>query len=94
MSQARKYRQDKLKQAKVDAAAEINAYRQMKDQDLKEFENKNAGGVDKLEKEGEISVQKELEDIKKIAASKEKDVVKLLVEAVTKPVAEMHINAI
>lgn len=94
MSKARQYRQEKLKQAKSDAANDINAYRQKKEQELKDFEAKNAGGVDGLEKEAEKKVQAELKEIQEIGKKKEKDVVKLLVDAVTTPVAAVHVNAI
>ncbi|SCW02702.1 LAFE_0F12398g1_1 [Lachancea fermentati] len=94
VSKARHYRQEKLKQAKTDAANEINAYKLQKEQELKDFEAKNAGGVSGLEKDAEAKVQTELKEIQKTAAKKEKDVVKLLIDAVTKPVAEMHVNAL
>lgn len=35
----------------------------------------------------------DLKEIEQIVSKKQKDVVKLLVEAVTKPVAEKHVNA-
>lgn len=93
VSKARKYRQDKLKQAKSDAAAEIDAYKAQKDKELKEFESKNAGGVGELEKEAESTVQGDLKEIEQVISKKQNDVVKLLVEAVTKPTAEKHVNA-
>lgn len=93
VSKARQHRQEKLKQAKSDASAEITQYKAKKEQELKDFEASNAGGVEELEKNAEKSVQGELDEIKKIAAKKEKDVVKLLIEAVTKPTPEVHINA-
>lgn len=93
VSQARKYRQDKLKQAKTDAAGEIDAYKKQKDQELQEFENKNAGGVGALEKDAESQVQGTLTEIKKLGAKKQNEVAKLLVDAVIKPSGEKHINA-
>lgn len=94
VSKARKYRQDKLKQAKTDAAKEIDSYKIQKDKELKEFEQKNAGGVGELEKKAEAGVQGELAEIKKIAEKKKDDVVKILIETVIKPSAEVHINAL
>lgn len=93
VSKARKYRQDKLKQAKSDAAKEIEAYKAQKDKDLKEFESKNAGGVGKLEEEASAQVQGDLKEIEDVVAKKQQDIVRLLVEAVIKPTAEMHVNA-
>lgn len=82
-----------MKQAKSDAASEIDAYKAQKDKELKEFESKNEGGVGELEKDAESKVQGDLKEIEQIVSKKRKDVVKLLVEAVTKPAAEKHINA-
>lgn len=93
VSQARKYRQDKLKQAKSDAAKEIEAYKAKKDQELKDFESQNVGSTAELEKKADQDVQGELAEIKKISKAKTADVIKLLVAAVTEPIPEMHVNA-
>ncbi|SCU88434.1 LAFA_0E12684g1_1 [Lachancea sp. 'fantastica'] len=93
VSQARQYRQDKLKQAKTDAAKEIDAYKQKKEQELKEYEAKNAGGVGGLEKEAEEQVQSELKTLEQTGKQKKDAIVKLLIDAVTTPVAEVHVNA-
>ena len=94
VSQARKYRQDRLKQAKLDAAKEIDAYKLKKDQELKDFEDKNAGNLTELEKNAEDQIKGELDEITRISKEKTEDVVKLLVDAVTKPSTEMHVNAL
>lgn len=93
VSTARQYRQDKLKQAKADAAGEIATYKKQKEQELKDFEASNAGGVDGLEKDAEAQVEAELKQIQEIASRKKSDVVKLLISAVIKPSGEMHVNA-
>lgn len=93
VSKARKYRQDKLKQAKTDAASEIDAYKKQKDQELQEFEDKNAGGVGELEKNADSEVQGTLTEIKQLGSKKQNEVAKLLVEAVVNPSAEKHVNA-
>lgn len=93
VSKARKYRQEKLKQAKSDAAKEIEAYKVQKDKDLKEIESKNEGGVGKLEEDAASTVEGDLKEIEQVVAKKQQDIVKLLVEAVIKPTAEMHVNA-
>ncbi|GMM54031.1 H(+)-transporting V1 sector ATPase subunit G [Maudiozyma humilis] len=93
VSQARKYRQDKLKQAKSDAAKEIEAYKAKKDQELRDFESQNVGSTAELEKKADQDVQGELAEIKKISKAKTADVIKLLVAAVTEPIPEMHVNA-
>ncbi|SCV05575.1 LANO_0H10506g1_1 [Lachancea nothofagi CBS 11611] len=94
VSQARQYRSEKLKQAKSDAAKEINAYKQKKEQELKDFEAKNAGGVGGLEKEAEDQVQSELKELKEIGKKKKSAVVKLLIDAATNPVGTVHVNAL
>lgn len=94
VSKARKYRQDKLKQAKKDAATEINNYKLQKDKELTNFANENAGSVDDLEKNADLQVQDELKDIERVAKEKKEDVIKLLIDAVTHPSAELHANAI
>lgn len=82
-----------MKKAKSDAASEIDAYKAQKDKELKDFDSKNEGGVGALEKEAESKVEGDLKEIDQVVSKKRKDVVKLLVEAVTKPVAEKHVNA-
>lgn len=93
VTEARKYRQEKIKQAKLDASKEIENYKAKKEQELKDFESNNAGGVQELEKKADAEVQSELDEIKKTVESKKKQVVDLLLEAVTKPTTEVHINA-
>lgn len=93
VSQARKYRQDKLKQAKTDAASEIEAYKKQKDQELQEFESKNAGGVGELEKNAETQVQGQLDTIKQEGSKKQNEVAKILVDAVVNPSSDKHVNA-
>jgi len=45
------------------------------------------------DKEAEAEVKGELESIQKVASEKQAEVVKLLINAVTKPTPELHINA-
>ncbi len=45
------------------------------------------------DKEAEAQVKDELEKIQKTASEKQAEVVKLLINAVTKPTPELHINA-
>lgn len=93
VSEARTYRTNRLKAAKIDAAAEITAYKQKKDQELKRYEAEHSGLNESADKAAELEVQAELEAIQKTAATKKKDVVKLLIDAVTNPTPELHINA-
>lgn len=93
VSEARKYRQDKLKQAQLDAGKEIEGYKAKKEQELKDFESNNAGGVQELERTAEAGVQSELDGIKKTVAEKKEHVVSLLLDAVRHPTTEVHINA-
>ncbi|SCV03380.1 LAME_0H09956g1_1 [Lachancea meyersii CBS 8951] len=93
VSQARQYRQDKIKQAKTDAAEEVNAYKKKKEQELKDYEAKNAGGVNGLEMEAEDQVQAELKELKETGNKKKDAIVKLLINAVITPVGDVHVNA-
>ncbi|GMM30290.1 H(+)-transporting V1 sector ATPase subunit G [Martiniozyma asiatica (nom. inval.)] len=92
VSKARQYRAQKLKAAKVDAQAEIEAYKAKKAQELAAFEGEFEGANKKLEVDAENQVVGELEQVKKTAASKKADVVKLLVTSVASPKPELHIN--
>ncbi|VEU19303.1 DEKNAAC100011 [Brettanomyces naardenensis] len=92
VSQARRYRTQKLKAAKLDAKAEIDAYKAKKAEELKKFEDEFVGANKKAEEEADKQVQGELEGIKKTAASKEAAVVKLLVDAVGTPSPELPTN--
>ncbi|KAG0684229.1 H(+)-transporting V1 sector ATPase subunit G [Pichia californica] len=86
-------RASKLKAAKTDAQAEIEAYKAKKAAELKKFEDEFAGSNQKLETDADTEVQTELVKIKKTASDKKSDVVKLLVSSVASPKPNMHINA-
>lgn len=60
---------------------------------MKQFEAEHSGLNETAEKEAEEQVKVELVEIQKTAADKKSDVVKLLIDAVTKPTPELHINA-
>jgi V-type H+-transporting ATPase subunit G len=93
VSEARQYRTTRLKAAKTDAAAEIAAYKQKKEQELKQYEAEHSGLNETADKEAEEQVKVELKAIKQTADAKRADVAKLLIDAVTKPTPELHINA-
>ncbi|GMF06107.1 unnamed protein product [Ambrosiozyma monospora] len=86
------YRAQKLKAAKSDAQAEINAYKSKKEEELKAFQQEFLGSNKKLEDDADKQVKDELASIKKTAAAKKASVVKLLVDAVTTPKPELHVN--
>lgn len=86
-------RAQKLKAAKSDAQAEIEAYKQKKDEELKKFEAEFEGSNKQLEADAEKEVQSELEKIKKTAQEKKSAVVKLLVDSICSPKPELHVNA-
>lgn len=88
-----KDRTQRLKSAKTDAAAEIEAYKKQKEAEFQKFEAEHAGNSTKAEEEANASVQSELETIKKQAAKGKDGVVKQLLEAVSTPKPKMHINA-
>ncbi|AET38681.1 H(+)-transporting V1 sector ATPase subunit G Ecym_3182 [Eremothecium cymbalariae DBVPG len=93
VAKARRYRQEKLKQAKLDASKEINEYKAQMDQELRDHEAANVGWAENLEKEAERKVQTELEQIKRLSSQKKDAIVSTLITAVTKPQHEVHINA-
>ncbi|GMM34682.1 H(+)-transporting V1 sector ATPase subunit G [Saccharomycopsis crataegensis] len=93
VSAARSYRAQRLKSAKSDATQEIEAYKLQKDQELKDFEAKYDGINANADTEAANTVKEEVEKLKKTAESKQKDVVALLVDAITHPTPEVHINA-
>ena len=93
VNEARKYRTSRLKSAKADAQKEIDEYKAQKEAELKKFEADHAGLNESIEKEADAQVEKELVEIKDKYNQKKDAVVKLLVEAATKPAPELHINA-
>ncbi|CAH2451141.1 V-type proton ATPase subunit G of the V1 peripheral membrane domain [Komagataella phaffii CBS 7435] len=93
VSAARQYRTQRLKEAKLDAAKDIKEYKQKKEKELKEHEAQFSGSNDDLEKAAESEVQTELVEIDKSAEAKKEDVVKLLLDAITHPKPELHVNA-
>ena len=93
VNEARKYRTSRLKSAKQDAQKEIDQYKQQKENELKKYEEDHAGLNENIEKEADAQVQKELQEIKKKYQEKKKDVVKVLIDAATKPTPELHTNA-
>lgn len=88
-----KDRTQRLKSAKADAAAEIEAYKKQKEAEFQKFESEHSGSSTKAEEEANASVQSELENIKKQAAKGKDGVVKQLLEAVSTPKPKLHINA-
>ncbi|OWB61460.1 hypothetical protein B5S31_g486 [[Candida] boidinii] len=78
-------RAQKLKAAKTDASAEVDAYKAKKDAELKKFE-------ETVKDDAEKSVVEELAKIKKTCEAKKSDVINLLVKAVTEPKPALHAN--
>lgn len=93
VNEARKYRASRLKTAKSDAQLEIDEYKASKEQELKNYESEHAGLNESVEKDADAEVEKELQDITKKYQDKKSAVVKLLVDAATKPTPALHINA-
>lgn len=93
VNEARKYRTSRLKSAKHDAQKEIDEYKELKEKELAKYEQDHAGINESIEKEADAQALKELEEIKKKFQEKKKDVVKLLIDAATKPTPELHSNA-
>lgn len=60
---------------------------------MKKFEDEFTGSNQKLETDAENEVQTELVKIKKTAQDKKSDVVKLLVNSISTPKPDLHINA-
>ena len=93
VNEARKYRTTRLKSANQDAQAEIDNYKKQKEEELKNFEKEHEGLNEKIDKEADAEVQKELTSIKSTFEKKTSAVVKLLVDATVKPTPTLHINA-
>lgn len=93
VNEARKYRTSRLKSAKADAQTEIDEYKAQKENELKKFESDHAGMNESIEKESDKQVEEQLTEIKKKFSEKKSAVIQLLVDAATKPVPELHINA-
>lgn len=93
VNEARKYRTSRLKSAKADAQKEIDEYKTQKENELKKFEEEHSGLNETISKDADAQVEKELASIKSKYAEKKSAVVKLLVDATSKPTPELHINA-
>ncbi|KAF8004459.1 hypothetical protein HF325_001907 [Metschnikowia pulcherrima] len=93
VNEARKYRTERLKLAKADAQKEINEYKAQKEEELAKYESDHAGLNSNVEKEAEATAEKELAEIQQKYSEKKSSVIKLLVDAATKPTPELHINA-
>lgn len=93
VNEARKYRANRLKSAKADAQKEIDEYKAQKEAELNKYESDHAGLNKSIEKDLVKQVEEQLSEIKKKYAEKKSAVIKLLVDAATKPIPEMHINA-
>lgn len=93
VNEARKYRTQKLKLAKSDAQKEIDQYKAQKEEELKKYESEHTGLNDQIEKDADSKVEEELKDIQKKFEEKKDAVVKLLIDAATKPTPELHSNA-
>lgn len=93
VDEARKYRTNRLKSAKVDSQKEIDEYKKQKEDELKKYESEHAGLNESLEKEADSQVQQELETIREQFKEKKDAVVKLLIDAVNNPTLELHANA-
>lgn len=93
VNEARKYRTNRLRTAKSDAQAEIDAYKQQKEKELQSYENDHAGLNDKINKDADVQVDTELQKIRAKYAEKKQSVIKLLVDAAINPKPELHVNA-
>lgn len=93
VNEARRYRTSRLKLAKSDAQKEIDDYKNQKEEELKKYESEHTGLNDQIEKDAEAKVELELKDIQKKFEEKKDAVVKLLIDAATKPSPELHTNA-
>ncbi|KAK9457738.1 H+-ATPase G subunit-domain-containing protein [Dipodascopsis uninucleata] len=93
VQKARAYRTQKLKDARTEAAKEIDAYKAAKEEEFKKFEKEHSSSNSKAEEEANAGVQTELAQIKEAAAKAKDGVVSKLLEAVTNPKPALHINA-
>lgn len=86
-------RTQKLKDAKTDAAADIEAYKKKKEEDFSKTKNADSGSNTKAETEADESAKSELSEIKTAGEKAEKDVIKKLIDEVLSPKPVIHINA-
>ncbi|CUM64056.1 uncharacterized protein PRCAT00001644001 [Priceomyces carsonii] len=93
VNEARRYRTSRLKSAKADAQSEIAEYKKLKEAELQSYEKEHAGLNEKIDKEADAEVQKELAAIKSKYEEKKTSVVKLVVDGTIKPAPELHVNA-
>ncbi|KAK9248340.1 H+-ATPase G subunit-domain-containing protein [Lipomyces tetrasporus] len=93
VAKARAYRTQKLKDARIEASKEIEAYKSAKEAEFKKFESEHSSSNTKAEEEANVSVQSDLIAIKEAAAKAKDAVVVQLLEAVTTPKPTLHINS-
>ncbi|ODQ68251.1 V-type ATPase [Nadsonia fulvescens var. elongata DSM 6958] len=90
---ARAFRTNRLRAAKADASKDIEEYKAEKEQEFRKYEASHSGSNDQAEKDAELAVQSQLDEIKQQASSTKASVVDKLIQAVTTPQPELHINA-
>lgn len=93
VNEARRYRTERLKSAKVDAQKDIDEYKKQKESELQSYELQHTGLNETISKEADAKVAEELKSIQEKYKEKKDVVTKLLVEATIKPTSELHINA-
>eukprot|EP00127_Corallochytrium_limacisporum_P001678 Clim_evm15s77 gene=Clim_evmTU15s77 len=89
---ARKKRLQRLKEAKDEAEAEIEAFHQLKEKEYKEYVQQNAGSTDKAVAKMRQDAEQELQGIKRQANKAEGAVVKRLVDVVSTCNPTLHRN--
>lgn len=86
-------RTQKLKDAKSDAAADIESYKKQKEEQFSKSKNADSGSNSKAEAAADESAKSELAEIKKAGDKSQKEVLQKLIDEVLTPKPVVHINA-
>ncbi|ORY77401.1 H+-ATPase G subunit-domain-containing protein [Protomyces lactucae-debilis] len=94
VEKARTYRTQRLKDARSEAAKEVDAYKKKKEQEYKDYESENTGSSEDAEKQAEKAIIQQLEEIEKSHKEGKQAIVDNLLASIVKSDPQMHINAI
>ncbi|CAO1633543.1 unnamed protein product [Parajaminaea phylloscopi] len=94
VSKARTYRTQKLKDARSEAAKEIDELKAKKDGEYQKFKKEHEGTQSSTQTQVQQETEKELKDIQAHFDKQKDDVVQKLLDRVVDVTAEMHRNAV
>ncbi|XP_015927328.1 V-type proton ATPase subunit G [Parasteatoda tepidariorum] len=91
-NQARKRKNQRLKQAKEDALTEIGLFKEEKEKEFKEHEAKYLGSKDGVVKKIESDTEKSLQDMHKYVQLNKNTIIPYLLDQVFQINCELHAN--